>query len=85
MRQSKIEFIERCSDIKCHLGLKYYSWHDYEDGCYADFSTTRINDVRTLCLLAGNLEFRLLADNNRIIVRVFEDLENIDYGKGETE
>lgn len=75
MRQSLSTFIERCFDIKVFLAVGSYELHDYEDGDYADFKVTKINDPKTLSRIIGNLDYRILADNGSIIVRVFEDFK----------
>ena len=75
MRKSLSEFIETCFDIKVYLAVSSYELHDYEDGGYADFKVNKINDPKKLSRIIGNHEYRILADDGFIRVRVFENFE----------
>lgn len=75
MRSSLATFIDRCFDIKVYLAVGSYELHDYEDGDYADFKVSKINDPKTLSRIIGNLDYRILADDGFIKIRVFENYE----------
>lgn len=78
MRKSLSKFIETCHDIRCNLQVSGYELHDYEDGAYADFKVRGINDPRSLLRLCGQLCVKMLSDEDRIVVRVFEDFKEYD-------
>lgn len=73
MRKSEITFIDICFNVKCYLCVDSYELHHYEDGDYADFKVIKINDPKTLSRIVGNNEYRILADDGCIRVRVFEN------------
>lgn len=73
MRKSEITFIDTCFNVKCYLRVDSYELHHYEDGDYADFKVTLINDPKNLLSVVGNHECRFLADDEFIRVRVFEN------------
>lgn len=75
MRTSLATFIETCFDIKVYLAVGSYELHDYEDGDYADFKVNKINDPKTLSRIVGNHDYRILADDGFLRVRVFENYE----------
>lgn len=75
MRKSLSTFIDRCFDIKVFLAVGSYELHDYEDGDYADFKVSKIDDPKTLSRIIGNLDYRILADDSFIKIRVFEDFK----------
>lgn len=75
MRKSLATFIEKCFDIKVYLGVDSYELHDYEDGDYADYKVNIISNPKTLSRIIGNLDYRILADDGFIRVRVFEDFK----------
>ena len=75
MRKSLEQLINICHDVKCHLSLAKYELYDYDDGCFVDFAVQRINDPRSLCLLIGQLSFKILHEENAIIIRIFEDFQ----------
>lgn len=73
MRKSKSLFVDACYDIKCYLQVGSYDLHDYDDGCYADFKVHCLDDPNSLNALVAPLEYRILAIDGMVIVRVFED------------
>ena len=75
MRNSLSTFIDRCFDIKVFLAVGSYELHDYEDGDYADFKVSKINDPKTLSRIIGNLDYRILSDDGFVKIRVFEDFK----------
>ena len=75
MRNSLSSFIDRCFDIKVFLAVGSYELHDYEDGDYADFKVSKIDDPKTLSRIIGNLDYRILADDSSVKIRVFEDFK----------
>ena len=78
MRNSFLQFIETCHKIRGFLPVSGYEIHDNEDGAYADFRIRCINDPRSLLKLCGQLCVRILNDEDRIVVRVFEDFKEYD-------
>lgn len=72
MSKSLEELIERAFDIKCHFELSSYELHHYLDGSYVDFRVKKVYDLQALIRLAGELTLKLFADDNYIIVRLFE-------------
>lgn len=72
MSKTLEELIERACDIKCHFELSSFELHHYCDGSYVDFRVTKINDLQTLIRLAGGLGLKLFADDDYVIVRLFE-------------
>lgn len=75
MRQSKYLFVDACFDIKVFLAVGSYEMHDYDDGCYADFKVQSIKDPKTLNNVIAPLDYRILADADMVVIRVFEDFK----------
>ena len=75
MRNSLSSFIDRCFDIKVFLAVGSYELHDYEDGDYADFKVSKIDDPKTLSRIIGNLDYRILAYGGFVKIRVFENFK----------
>lgn len=73
MRKTLEQLIETCYDVKNHLGLSSYELHDYGDEAYADFRTNCIVNPKKLCSIIGKLDYRIIADNDAIRIRIFED------------
>ena len=73
MRKSLEELIETSFNVKCHLKVDSYELHHYEDGSYTDIKTPKINDLSTLLSITKGLEIRLFSQNDKIVVRVFEN------------
>lgn len=72
MRVSEITFVDTCYRVKTYLCLDSYELHAYEDGDYADFKVTKINDPKTLSRLIGKHDYKILADDGCLRLRVFE-------------
>lgn len=66
--------IDTCYNIKVFLAVSSYELHQYEDGSYADFKVTKVVDPRTLLIKAGSHQVKLFAEDDNIIVRVFESI-----------
>lgn len=75
MRKSLEELIEVGYDIKIHLTVGHYELHHYDDGSFIDFRTTKIENPRRLIEIASGLDIRIYAEENKILVRVFERAE----------
>ena len=72
MKKTLEELIDTAYDIKVHFSLSSYELHHYEDGSYVDFHVRKIVDLPTLSRLAHELELKFFAENDAIIVRLFE-------------
>ena len=72
MKKTLEELIDTAYDIKVYLSLSSYELHHYEDGSYVDFHVRKIVDLPTLIRLAHELELKFFAENDSIIVRLFE-------------
>lgn len=75
MRNSLSSLIETCFDIKLFLAVGTFDLHDLKTGDYAEFKVEKINDPKTLSRIVGNHEYRILADNGFLRVRVYEKSE----------
>lgn len=75
MRHSKYLFVDACFHIKVFLAVGSYEMHDYDDGCYADFKVKSIKDPKTLNNVIAPLDYRILADADMVVIRVFEDFK----------
>lgn len=73
MRQSLLDFIEICYEVRTHLALNSYELHDYSGGAFADFKTTKVADLYDLVIKTKGYETRIFADGDYIIIRVYED------------
>lgn len=73
MRQSFLEFILKCCEVRLFLSVTHYELYSYEDGAYADFRVQKINDAKALAQKIGRLDYMIFADGGCVIVRVFED------------
>ena len=72
MSKNLEELIETAFDIKVFFSVSSYELHHYEDGSFVDFHVKKIVDLPTLINLANGLELKFFADDNAIIVRLFE-------------
>lgn len=75
MRQSMCLFVDACFNIKVYLAVRSYEMHDYDDGSYADFKVKGIKDPKTLSKVIAPLDYRILADADMVVIRVFEDFK----------
>lgn len=66
------ELIEIAFDVKVLFGLGSYELHHYEDGSFVDFHVKKITDINSLLKVASGLELKFFAEDNFIIVRLFE-------------
>lgn len=74
MTNSLSNLIDTCYNIKVFLACSSYELHQYDDGSYADIKVTKVADPRTLLIKAGSHQVRLFADDDYIIIRVFESI-----------
>ena len=74
MTKSLSNLVDTCYNLKVFLGVTHYELHQYEDGSYCDFKVLKITDPRTLLIKAGSHQVRLFAENDLIVVRVFENV-----------
>lgn len=72
IRQSLTTLIETCFEIKVFLAVGTFDLRDFKDGDYAEFKVEKINDPKTLSRIVGNHEYRIIADNGFLRVRVYE-------------
>lgn len=72
MSKTLEELIETAYDIKVYFSLSSYELHQYEDGSFVDFHVRKVVDLPTLIKLADGLELKFFAEDNAIIVRLFE-------------
>lgn len=75
MRSSMSDLLERCVDIKTALGVSNFNLYWFEDGSYADFRVGKINNPREIGRLSGDLDFRVFAEDNYLILRIFENYQ----------
>ena len=75
MRSSMSDFLERCVDIKTALNVSNFNLYWFEDGSYADFRAVKINNPREIDRLSEGLEYRIFAEDNYLVLRVFEDYQ----------
>ena len=73
MRKSLEELINRMYNVKTYLSVAKYELCDYDDGAFADIYVQSVNDPKKLCNIIGRLDFRIIADEEKIRIRVFED------------
>lgn len=66
------ELIEIAFDVKVFFGLGSYELHHYEDGSFVDFHVKKITDICGLLEVSSGLELKFFAEENFIIVRLFE-------------
>ena len=73
MRKSLAELIDKMYNVKTYLSVAKYELYDYNDGAFADIYVNSISEPKKLCSIIGNLDFRIIADEERIRIRIFED------------
>lgn len=66
------QLIEVAFDVKVFFGLGSYELHHYEDGSFVDFHVKKVPDILGLLKVANGLELKFFAEDNFIIVRLFE-------------
>ena len=79
MRKSLEELINRMYDVKSHLAVSKYELYDYDDGAFADIYVSSINEPKVLCSIIGHLDYRIISDEDKIRIRVFEDFKEYEY------
>lgn len=72
MSKTLSELIEVAFDVKVFFGLGSYELHHYEDGSFVDFHVKKITDICGLLEVTKGLELKFFAEENFIIVRLFE-------------
>lgn len=72
MTKTLQELIEIAFDVKVYFQLDGYWLFQYEDGSYVDFHVRKVVDVLTLIRIANGLELKFFAQNDKMIVRLFE-------------
>lgn len=75
MRSSMSDFLEKCVDIKTALSVSNFNLYWFEDGSYADFRVAKINNPRGIERVSGGLDYRIFAEDNYLILRVFENYQ----------
>ena len=73
MRDSLIQLIETCFDVKCHFMVGSYVLNHYDDGSYADIKVGSVTNPKELNKLIGELEYSILCIDENLIVRIYED------------
>lgn len=66
------ELIDIAFRVKIFFGLGSYELHHYEDGSFVDFHVKKVPDIKGLLKVASGLELKFFAEDNFIIVRLFE-------------
>ena len=79
MRKSLVELIETCYRVKTYAFSSSYELHHYEDGSFADICTDKILEPKALCTLIGKLNFKIIPDEGKVRIRIFEDFNEYDY------
>lgn len=74
MTKTLENLIDTCYNLKVFLCVSSYELHQYDDGSYADFKVTKVADPRTLLIKAGSHQVKLFAEDDNIIIRVFESI-----------
>ena len=65
--------LEKAIEVKNLLQESSFELHHYEDGDYIDFHTSKVNEPRQLTSILDNYEYRMLAADGDIIIRIFEN------------
>lgn len=74
MTKTLENLIDTCYNLKVFLCVSSYELHQYDDGSYADFKVTKVADPRTLLIKVGSHQVKLFAEDDNIIIRVFESI-----------
>lgn len=69
------DFLERCVDVKTALSVSNFNLYWFEDGSYADFRVAKIKNPREIDRLLEGLEYLIFAEDNYLILRVFENYQ----------
>ena len=72
MTKSLEELIDVAFRIKVHLSVGSYEFHHYDENSYVDFRTRYIKDPLALLRIAHGLQLYIFADNDSVIVRLYE-------------
>lgn len=72
MTKSLEELINVAFDIKVFLSVGSYEFHHYEEDSYVEFRTRNIKDPLSLLRIAHGLQLYIFADNDSVIVRLYE-------------
>lgn len=75
MRKSLSTFIDTCFDVKVFLCVGSYELHPDDDGSFADFKVEKIVYPKQLSLIVKDHNYRILAGDGCLIVRVFENFK----------
>lgn len=73
MRQTMEVLMDTCHDVKIHLQAASFEVFYYEDGSYADIKVDKVISPKVLNRIIGNLDYRILLQDGKIVIRIFED------------
>lgn len=73
MRHTMEVLMDTCHDVIIHLRVASVEVSYYEDGSYADFKVDQIKDPKTLNRIIGNLDYSIFSQDEKIVIRVYED------------
>lgn len=76
MRDSLIQFLEVCFNVKVFLKQPSFVFYFYEDGCYADFKQPKIHEPKVLNKILQGFDYIIFSHGDELIIRVFENYED---------
>lgn len=72
MKKSFEELINVAIEVRNFLGVTRFCLYAYESCTYVDFYVIRVTDLQGLLERAQGLELKFFAEDNTMIVRLFE-------------
>lgn len=79
MKKSLEELINVAINLKIFFGCSYFSLYVNDSVSYVDFQLIRVSKLPDVLDLACGLELKFFAEENEMIVRVFERENDDEY------
>lgn len=79
MRESFMNFLKVCLDVRLFLQAESFVVHYEIDGAYADFCSKTLNKPQILNGHLQGFEYIIFSNGDKLIIRVFESYEDMPY------
>ena len=73
MRNSMKKLMEIAADVKTLLGVYTFTCFWSDEDSYIDFRVSVIDDTPTLWHLCSSSKFKIFADGDKLVIRIYED------------
>lgn len=73
MRNSIKKLFDIAADVKTFLEVYTFTCFWSDEDSYIDFRVSAINNTQTLWHLCSGLKFKIFADGDKLVIRIYEE------------